>query len=257
MDFGQLITDIVEGNSEINWSLIIILIGLYFISLWLVISIWVYYDAHKRYEGYVTPVLFGFLVFFLNFPMLIFYFTVRPDLTFEEFDDWEAGGVNVPIVNFMGKDGIEMSFEMRINPRRLRDEEKPDMNIEIGWDNDNEKFRLIDKDEIVKKVIEKDDDKKGGESKGYGFKKHKQKIVNFFDKVAGHVTKRVTEIGSNIESKDKSVDEQTDKDKDEDKPKEDSSKNDSKSDNKNKENLDDKSKSKNKKKDRKKNKKNN
>lgn len=195
--FSDFIVEFLQLNEEFPFQSVIIGIGIYLLSLWVVISIWVYYDANKRYDNNLTSMLFAFLVFFLNFPMLIFYFAVRPDIIFEDFDDWEAGGVNVPIVNFMGKQGIEMSFELRINPKRLRDSQKrPDMNIQIGWDNDDEKFKLIDRDELAKEIIESEKTKKTKKSKDV--KKTKMVLMTNFDEVSGKVKKKVFELSSKV-----------------------------------------------------------
>jgi hypothetical protein len=145
---------------------------------------WVYSDSRKRYDSVMTSILFGILSFLLGPPMLIFYIVVRPDIRFEDFDDWEAGGVNVPIVNFMGKEGIEMSFELRINPRRLKTDKGPtDMSLEIGWDNVDEKFKLIDKQALAQEII--------GEEPTVEERTSGLKIFNFFDETGGYIKRKV------------------------------------------------------------------
>lgn len=158
---NQIFADITLGLKDASQlvSLIFLCVILYFGLLWIFISVWVYNDAKKRYDSKWTPILFGVSVFVLNIPMLVFYYAVRPDMTFEEFDDWEAGGVNVPIVNFMGKEGVEMSLELRVNPKKLGTTPNKDaMSVEIGWDNQNEKFRLIDRQELLKEILAEDKD---------------------------------------------------------------------------------------------------
>ncbi|HEX9805137.1 MAG TPA: hypothetical protein VGA67_05640 [Candidatus Dojkabacteria bacterium] len=195
--FADFFVEFLQVNEEIPFRNVALLIGVYLLSLWVVVSIWVFFDAKKRYESEVTAALFALLVFFLNFPILIFYFAVRPDITFEDFDDWEAGGVNVPIVNFMGKDGIEMSFELRVHPKRLRDSDKsPDMNIQIGWDNKEEKFKMIDREQMAHELMEVEKKKK---------KKGSKTLVTYFREVAGKVKTKITEMSTrkspeNIES---------------------------------------------------------
>ncbi len=191
---ADFIVDFLQLNEEIPFQTIGIGLLIYLFALWFVISIWVYFDALKRYDSQVTAFLFALLVLLLNFPMLIFYFAIRPDITFEDFDDWEAGGVNVPIVNFMGKQGIEMSFELRINPKKLRDTNKsPDMNIEIGWDKEDERFRLIDREELARQILEDEKPKRP-----IGSIKIHKKINNYFSQFAGGVKKTVTEVSSKV-----------------------------------------------------------
>lgn len=192
---ADFIVDFLQLNEEIPFQTVFAIILLYIILLWLVISIWVFIDARKRYDNDMTPVLFGFLVFFLNFPMLIFYFAVRPEIRFDDFDDWEAGGVNVPIVNFMGKDGIEMSFELRVNPKKIGyTEKKNDMVVEIGWDKQDERFRLIDREELANQIIAENEQivkkpvKKSSESN----------LLNIFEKTSGFVKRRVFQLRNAI-----------------------------------------------------------
>lgn len=191
---ADFIVDFLQLNEEIPFQTIGLGILIYLFALWVVISIWVYFDAQKRYDSQITAFLFALLVLLLNFPMLIFYFAIRPDITFEDFDDWEAGGVNVPIVNFMGKQGIEMSFELRINPKKLRDINKsPDMNIEIGWDKEDERFRLIDREELARHILEDERPKRP-----IGSKRIHKKINNYFGQFAGGVKRTVTEVTSKM-----------------------------------------------------------
>lgn len=208
--FADFIVEFLQINEEIPFRTVVIGILIYLMSLWFVISVWVYFDARKRYESSITAFLFALLTFFLNFPLLIFYFAVRPDITFEDFDDWEAGGVNVPIVNFMGKQGIEMSLELRVNPKKLRDSHKsPDMNVEIGWDNNDEKFRLIDRDELAEEILKAEMSKKDARKK----RKTKLKVFNYFDAFSGRVRRYVSEAKGKVSKKIMSIKKQTKKDK--------------------------------------------
>jgi len=187
-DVGDLIAQVLNINATIPWNLIGLMIILYFVSIWFVISLWIYNDARKRYESIITSILFSILTFLLGPPMLIFYVIVRPDLRFEDFDDWEAGGVNVPIVNFIGKEGIEMSLELRINPKRISQEKKEaDMRLEIGWDNEDEKFKLINREELGSPVV--------AESKlqqpNICREKCSENVINIFDEEKGMVRRKV------------------------------------------------------------------
>ena len=196
---ADFIVQLLNLNEEIPFQSIFFLIVFYILMLWLVISVWVFFDARKRYDADITAFLFGILVLFLNVPMLVFYFAVRPEIRFEDFDDWETGGVNVPIVNFMGTEGIEMSLELRINPKRVQESKKKhDMSVQIGWDKEDEKFKLINKDDLVEQVM--DDIEQKNVFKNRQQKNSSFKIQNTFSNIKGFVKKRVGQVSKNATS---------------------------------------------------------
>jgi len=139
----EFLLELIKFNSEVpDYSIIIPLIFLYLFSLWLIVSIWVYYDARKRYAKKMMAISMAMLNFILQFPFLFVYLLVRPpDL--EESEEWIEGGVNVPIINFTGNEGVVMSLELRINPKAVADAKTPEMKIDVSFDSEDEKKQLI------------------------------------------------------------------------------------------------------------------
>lgn len=148
----NLLIDFLTANEDIRYDLIIVAILTYLFLLWVVVSIWVILDAKKRYESIWISLMWGVLVLILNFPILILYLMLRPEDEWwklhheEEIDDISpSGGVNVPLVNFVGENGqVALSFEVKINPQSTQNS---DMSIEVGWnDKDNKNdFKLEEK----------------------------------------------------------------------------------------------------------------
>lgn len=134
--------NLIDLNEKINYSVFMTLFCSYFILLWMVISIWIGVDAWKRYGNKSIAFTFFFLTFILNVPMLILYFVVRPEEKYEYYDEWETGGVNVPLVNFTGKQGVEMVLEMKLNPVKLATKQA-DMKIDVSWESQDQDKQLI------------------------------------------------------------------------------------------------------------------
>jgi hypothetical protein len=137
--------DLITGflDSKIDYQTIFAIIGLYLLSLWLMFCLWVFVDANKRYNKPVMGLFMALLVFVFNFPALVFYLIIRPES--DEFADFanlegSSGGVQVPLVNFVGENGeIQMSFNVQIQPQL---QPKSDMVINVGWESDNSNMRL-------------------------------------------------------------------------------------------------------------------
>lgn len=138
----DLIVNIAEGNI-IEYKNIFFYVVLYLCSLWLLFAIWVYFDAKKRFEGNLLPALLAFVVFVLNFPALMFYLIIRP----EDEDDFmfvdpaghhhARGGVDVPLVNFVGKQGeVELSLYMKVSKSKPTHDEDMKINIDFTPNSD-------------------------------------------------------------------------------------------------------------------------
>jgi hypothetical protein len=139
----EFLLELIKFNSEVpDYSIIIPLIIVYMCSLWLIVSVWVYFDAKKRYEKMWVAAGIAFLNFILQFPFLFVYLLVRPAGS-DEDEAWIEGGVNVPIINFTGKDGVVMSLELRINPKTMADAKTPEMKIDVNFDSEDEHKQLI------------------------------------------------------------------------------------------------------------------
>lgn len=139
---------LIDFNEDIDYATFVSLFCSYLLLLWLVISLWVGVDAWRRFNNKFLAIGFFLLTLVLNFPILIFYFVVRPDHKYEEVDEWESQGVSVPIVNFIGKDGVDMVLELKMHPSKLASDVS-DMKIDVSWDSDKENMELKAKDEIV------------------------------------------------------------------------------------------------------------
>lgn len=131
----------IDWNESIDFGFIMSLVLIYILVFWIAVSVWVYKDATNRFGNKVIGILLGIGNFFLFFPFLMLYFLIRPEIM-DDFDDWHEGGVNIPIVNFVGEEGIEMSFEMRINPKRLSKQDNGEMKIDINFESDDEHKQL-------------------------------------------------------------------------------------------------------------------
>jgi len=136
--------DIITGflDSKIDYQTIFAIVGLYLLSLWLMFCLWVFIDANKRYKKPVMGLFMSLLVFVFNFPALVFYLIIRPEV--DEFADFGldtmAGGVQVPLVNFIGENGeVALSFNVQIQPQL---QSKSDMVINVGWESDKSTMKL-------------------------------------------------------------------------------------------------------------------
>ena len=131
-------------SGEGNFQNVATIIFVYLLLLWLAFCAWVYSDAIKRYDNMFLAIVWFVAVLILNFPALIFYFIVRPDKEDENIllirDSGGAtatsteGGINVPLVNFVGENGVAISFQLKINKSALQEEEISNMKIDVGFD---------------------------------------------------------------------------------------------------------------------------
>ncbi len=143
----QFLLDLIQFNNQVpDYSIIIPVVIIYLCSLWLIVSIWTFFDARKRYSRKSMAFLVAILNFILQFPFLFVYLLIRPSGA-DESEEWIDGGVNVPVVNFTGSDGIVMSLELRINPKKVADARTPEMKIDVSFDSDDQQKQLINIEE--------------------------------------------------------------------------------------------------------------
>jgi len=133
-------------------------------------------DAWKRYKNKNLAIAFFLLTFFLNFPILVFYFIVRPESKFEDYDEWEAGGVNVPVVNFVGKDGVDMVLQLKINPSKMVPNDN-DMRVDVSWESNKENMQLSSPVQTLNDDTQKE--------------RNDQKVTNIFSKWRGLAKKKI------------------------------------------------------------------
>ncbi len=173
---SDLLLELVDMNENIDYGIFVKLFCSYILLLWIVISAWVGMDARKRFNKKYA-ILFFLLVLVLNFPMLIFYFIIRPEEQYEYYDQWDLGGVNVPLVNFVGKEGVEMVLELKLNPSKVTSKIASDMKIDVSWDSPKEDMKLVTSP--VGSVMQDKPD---------------QRIETSFSHISGLVQKRIKKI---------------------------------------------------------------
>lgn len=128
----------------------------YVALLWFLFSFWVFIDAKKRYKNVRLGIVFFLVVLIFNFPALVFYLLVRPEDEGEFIvlpaDHLHNKGVNIPVVNFIGKDGkVNLSFELRLSNEAISGTQ--DMAINIDWKSDKKEFEKINNIEIKKEEV--------------------------------------------------------------------------------------------------------
>ncbi|MBD3362115.1 hypothetical protein GF362_00160 [Candidatus Dojkabacteria bacterium] len=176
MNIFDIIVDALEFNEGVDFINILACVGLYWLFFWFSISVWVFLDARKRYENPRIALLWAFVVFFLFFPALIFYLAVRKSEDPLELDLYEeAGGVNVPLVNFTGNEGMQMTLELNIQKMPVSAQPN-DMEVDVRWKSKQDKMKLIEK------VKEQKEEKKRPEKKVSNFiLRVKRKIKSLID----------------------------------------------------------------------------
>lgn len=197
----DFIAKLISGD---GLTTVLVMAAIYILILWLMFSFWVFVDARKRYKKTSIGIIFFFVVFIFNFPALIFYIVTRPedenDFLFFHPDNLSNKGVNIPIVNFVGKDGkVNFSFELKINNTDVAN--PADMSVDVNWKSENKDFikqeelkesnSVVKKKEVDLKMEKKDkksEDKDKKESKNLIDPKYKQKALNSLNSVKTRVT---------------------------------------------------------------------
>lgn len=119
-----------------NYSDILKVVLIYFVFLWIVICIWIFTDSLKRYKNKIIPIMFLLLILPVNIPFLLFYLIIRPEreddniLYLKDSDSLSFKGANIPVVNFVGDNGVEMSLLIKI---AKKPDNLPDMAINVDW----------------------------------------------------------------------------------------------------------------------------
>lgn len=152
---NELILNVIKINEKLDYTLFIPLVLVYVLFFWLIVSIWVYSDSKLRYKDKKKAFLLAFLNLIFGLPFLLLYILARP---FEIGDDLiddkkteDRGGVNVPIVNFVGKEGIVMSLELKINAKELASEDSSEMKIDVSF-NPNDSNKVVVQEPVKEKI---------------------------------------------------------------------------------------------------------
>jgi hypothetical protein len=139
----DVLLNLLQLNQTMDYSLILPAILLYMVFFWIIVSIWLFFDAKKRFQSKKVAFLISLGNFFFQLPFLLLYLLFRP-IEEEYIDAPNQGGVNVPIVNFMGTDGVVMSLELRINNHKMMPQQASEMKIDVSFDSDDEAKKIID-----------------------------------------------------------------------------------------------------------------
>lgn len=151
---GEFVTSLI---TLIDYKVVLTALGVYVVAMWLMFCLWVFFDARKRYHSVWTALLFGVLVFVFTFPALIFYLVIRPEETLVDHAAYfsEPGGVNVPIVNFMGSDGeVEMAINLQVYKQP---ESMADMKVRVDWDSQKPHMQVQQHSEPMSVITEEDE----------------------------------------------------------------------------------------------------
>lgn len=140
----SLILDFLNFNKNIDYGIVIPLAIIYIFIFWLIVSGWVYFDSRKRTRSKSRGIVIGIGNLVFGVPFLILYLLIRPsDYELEaEVESAVNGGVNVPVVNFVGKDGMVMSLELRINSAKLAHENASEMKVDVSFDSEDENKKV-------------------------------------------------------------------------------------------------------------------
>jgi len=134
-----------------DYTKVVTFVLIYLASLWILFCFWVFMDSQKRFKNFIISVIFFLLVLILNIPALIFYLIIRPEKDDENVfylhhEGMEEGGVNVPIVNFVGKNGVEMTLQIKINkPAEDANLAASNMDINVDWKDESSDFQRVKK----------------------------------------------------------------------------------------------------------------
>ncbi len=182
--------DLLDSGFKIEkvWPFVI---GYIFI-VWFMFAVWLLIDAYRRYENPFIAGAFFLLVLPLNFPALVFYLIIRPETEEEiiaHFGHMDTspieGGVNVPLVNFVGRKGVEMGITLKISNNMLQSTAN-NMNINVDWKSKDANFKTVNSKETrvaqiqpqkqIKTIANEDLSKKAMDKAGDLFSKVKNKL---------------------------------------------------------------------------------
>jgi len=125
--------DSFDFLKNIQFEYVAIIVAGYIFAIWLMVTAWAARDASRRYSGRFTAALWAIAILVLGFPALMFYFVIRPEVGEEQETGYASGGLQVPLINFIGKNN-EMLFnlQIKINPDELT-QAVQDMKVDIEW----------------------------------------------------------------------------------------------------------------------------
>lgn len=132
----NFILELISFNEGVDYSIVTKIVVVYLVLLWVFVSVWVFNDAKYRFNNLLVAGILGFLNLLLSFPFLLIYLLIRPSHR-DEWDDTSDGGINIPVANFTGKDGVVISLQLKIDTKKIL-EEKIDYNLDVVLNKENE-----------------------------------------------------------------------------------------------------------------------
>jgi len=148
----SFILDLVKFNEKIDYTFLIPLVLGYILLFWFLVSIWVYTDTKKRISKKGIRILFLLLNLIFGIPFLLLYLLARPYDNEESEQIRGEGGINIPIVNFVGKEGIVLSLELKMHPGTYNKEviqQRPDAQLKIDVNMDTKDGTGFDVKEVI------------------------------------------------------------------------------------------------------------
>lgn len=133
----DLILELIDFNEGVDYSVVSTVVIIYLILLWFFVSVWVFNDARYRFNNWIVALFLAILNLVLSFPFLLIYLLIRPSHR-DDWDDFnEEGGVNIPLVNFTGEQGVAISLQLKIDSKKLVDE-KVDYKLDVALTKDDD-----------------------------------------------------------------------------------------------------------------------
>lgn len=186
-----MISSLQNFLESLRIETIILVTFMYLMILWLLVPIWVYVDANKRFKDKRIARLLFVLVLPFNIPALIFYIIIRPELDSEVEFSGEDHLINVPMVKFIDQDKNDfiMSFELKINGNKMNANPNSNMSVNLSIEPDEETVTIVEykdenkdksNDEKIELGKEKNDSKKDKKSIGEKLRNTLSEVKGFF-----------------------------------------------------------------------------
>lgn len=132
----DIILELIDFNEGVDYAVVTKVIVVYLVLLWFFVSMWVFNDAKYRFNNWVIAIFLALLNLVLSFPFLLIYLLVRPSQR-DDLDDFnEEGGVNIPIVNFTKDDGVVISLQLKIDSKKIV-EDNIDYQLDVALTKDD------------------------------------------------------------------------------------------------------------------------
>lgn len=84
MDAEKFVLDLVNGVSNVNFDFVIKALLVTFVFFWIMVVVWVWFDASERSKSMIFKVLSCLMVLIFNIFGLLVYFLIRPKESYED-----------------------------------------------------------------------------------------------------------------------------------------------------------------------------